>query len=174
MRARLRYPYAAAALAATLAATPAGAQDTPRLKPGLWEVSTRTSTQKPGDPPLSSTMCLDEVTSRELYRYTQGMMEGLCSKFEVRHTGNRYSSEAVCTIGGSKMASRSTMTMTVDTAYRIEGRSSYDPPFLGIAEATTTVDAKHVGGCRPGQKPGDITAAGQTINIRTLSRPAGK
>ena len=39
-----------------------------------------------------------------------------------------------------------------------------------MKDAATTVDAKHAGPCKPGQKPGDITtAAGQTINIRTLA-----
>ena len=175
MRARLRYPYAAAALAATLATTPAGAQDTPRLKPGLWEVSTRTSTQKPGDPPLSSTMCLDEASARELYRFSQGMMEGMCSKFDVKRSGNRWSSEAVCKLGDSRMVARSTMTLSGDTAYTIEGSSSYDPPFMGVKDATTSVQARHAGPCKPGQKPGDVTTpGGQTVNILAPRPPSGK
>ena len=101
-------------------------------------------------------------------------MEGMCSKFDVRHVGNRYVSEAVCKLGDSRMVARSTMTVAGDTAYRIEGSSSYDPPFMGIKDATTTVDAKHAGPCKPGQQPGDVvTAGGKTIKIRNLSQ-AGK
>ena len=119
-------------------------------------------------------MCLDEATARDMYRFSQGMMEGMCSKFEVKHSGNRYTSEAVCKLGDSRMTAHSTMTLSGDTAYRIEGRSTYDPPFMGMKDATTTVEARHAGPCRPGQKPGDITTAGgQTINIRNLN-PAGK
>ena len=164
------------ALAAASAA-PAHAvslDDYPRLKPGLWEVSSRTSEQPKDSPPARSSMCLDDATAREMYRFSQGMMEGMCSKFDVRHTGNRYVSEAVCKLGDSRMVARSTMTVAGDTAYRIEGSSSYDPPFMGIKDATTTVDAKHAGPCRPGQKPGDVvTAGGKTINIRNLTQ-AGK
>ena len=164
------------ALAAASAA-PAHAvslDDYPRLKPGLWEVSSRTSEQPKDSPPARSSMCLDDATAREMYRFSQGMMEGMCSKFDVKHTGNRYVSEAVCKLGDSRMVARSTMTVAGDTAYRIEGSSSYDPPFMGIKDATTTVDAKHAGPCRPGQKPGDVvTAGGKTINIRNLTQ-AGK
>lgn len=164
------------ALAVALAA-PAHAvslDDYPRLKPGLWEVSSRTSEQPKDSPPARSSMCLDDATAREMYRFSQGMMEGMCSKFDVRHTGNRYVSEAVCKLGESRMVARSTMTVVGDTAYHIEGSSTYDPPFMGIKQATTTVDARHAGPCKPGQQPGDVvTAGGKTINIRNLTQ-AGK
>jgi hypothetical protein len=154
-------------------AAPASAQDYPKLKAGLWEVSSRTSTQTKDDPPARSTMCLDDATSREMYRASQGMMAGMCTRFEVKHVGNRYISEAECKLGESKMVARSTMTLSGDASYRIEGSSTYDPPFMGMKEATTTVEARHAGACKPGQKPGDITtAAGQTINIRQLQPPA--
>ena len=172
-RTRLVAPLAFA-LAVAASATAATVDDYPRLRPGLWEVSSRTSAQTKDDPPAKSTMCLDDATAREMYRFSQGMMEGMCSKFEVRRAGNRYTSEAQCKLGESRMSARSTMTVSGDTAYRIEGASTYDPPFMGMTEATTTVEAKHAGPCRPGQKPGDITTAGgQTINIRNLTK-AGK
>ena len=173
--ARLVAPLALAlAFGVAASAGAATADDYPRLKPGLWEVSSRTSAQAKGDPPAKSTMCLDDATAREMYRFSQGMMEGMCSKFEVKHVGNRYTSEAVCKLGESRMTARSTMTLSGDSAYRIEGSSTYDPPFMGMKEATTTVEARHAGACRPGQQPGDITtAAGQTINIRNLTK-AGK
>ena len=162
---------------ATALAAPAHAvslDDYPRLKPGLWEVSSRTSEQPKDSPPARSSMCLDDTTAREMYRFSQGMMEGMCSKFDVRHTGNRYVSEAVCKLGESRMVARSTMTVVGDTAYHIEGSSTYDPPFMGIKQATTTVDARHAGPCKPGQQPGDVvTAGGKTINIRNLTQ-AGK
>lgn len=167
-------PRAAVALAGVLACASALAQDYPALKPGLWQVSTRVSTQKPGEPPLASTMCLDAATTREMLQMGQGMMAGMCSRFEVKRDGNRWASDAVCKLGESTMTSRSTMTVTGDSAYRIEGSSTYAPPFMGMSAATTTVEAKHAGACKPGMKPGDIvTAAGQTINIRSLgAKPA--
>ena len=169
------WPSLAALVAVALAASaPAAAQDYPKLKPGLWEVSSRASTQKKDDPPLRTTMCIDDATARVMYRFSQGMMDDMCSKFDVKHSGNRYISEAVCKLGDSRMVARSTMTLAGDTAYTIEGSSSYDPPFMGIREATTKVEARHTGPCKPGQKPGDITTpGGQTINLHNLA-PAPK
>jgi hypothetical protein len=159
-------------LTLVLAAGAAQAQDYPKLRPGLWEVSSRTTGQSKDEPPLRSTMCLDDATAKEMYNASQGMMAGMCSKFDVKRDGNRYTSEAVCTIGPSKMVAKSVMTLNGDAAYRIEGTSTYDPPFMGMKEASTVVDAKHAGACKPGQKPGDITTAnGQTINIRNLQPP---
>lgn len=170
----------AAALALVLAASgvvlaaPA-IEDYPKLKPGLWEVSSRTSTQAKGDAPVRTTMCLDDATAREMYRFSQGMMAGMCSKFDVKHVGDRYISEAICKLGDSHMIARSTMTLTGDAAYTIEGSSSYDPPFMGMKEATTSVQARHAGPCKPGQKPGDITTAnGQTLNLRDFPQPPKK
>ena len=155
------------------AATGARAEDYPKLKAGLWEVSSRTSVQAKDEPPLRSTMCLDDATAREMYRASQGMMAGMCSRFEVKQSGNRFLSEAECKFGDSKMVARSTMTLAGDASYRIEGNSTYDPPFMGMKESSTVVEARHAGACKPGQKPGDITtAAGQTINILQLRPPA--
>ena len=168
----MKTPALLLALAAGLVAAPALAQDYPKLKPGLWEVSSRHSAQAKDDPPLRSTMCLDDATAKEMYTASQGVMAGMCSKFEVKRDGNVFRSEAVCTIAQSKMVAKSTMTLSGDAAYRIEGTSTYDPPFQGMKEASTTVDAKHAGPCKPGQKPGDITTpTGQTINIRNLQPP---
>ena len=161
------------ALALALAAAPAAAQDYPKLKPGLWEVTSRSSAQAPSEPPLKSSMCLDDATSKEMYNASQGMMANLCSKFDVKRDGNRYMSEATCQIGQSKMLAKSTMTVVGDASYTIQGTSTYDPPFMGMKDASTTVEAKHAGACKPGMKPGDIvTAAGQTINIKNLQQPA--
>ena len=168
----MKTPILVLAVAAGLVG-PALAQDYPKLKPGLWEVSSRTSAQSKDEPPMKSSMCLDDASAKEMYNASQGMMAGMCSKFDVKRDGNRYMSEAICSLGGSKMVAKSVMTLVGDASYRIEGTSTYDPPFMGMKEASTTVDAKHAGACKPGQKPGDITTAtGQTINIRNRQPPA--
>ena len=39
----------------------------------------------------------------------------------------------------------------------------------GMKESSTVIDGKHVGACKPGQQPGDMTLpTGQTINIRQM------
>jgi hypothetical protein len=152
-------------LAAPLAAA---AQDYPKLKPGLWEMS-NTSTRQPGRAPTKTTICLDASVQQDMIRMSTGMMQGMCSKHDIKVTSTKVSGEAICKIGESTMKSKSVMTMTGDTAYRTEAHATFDPPFMGSAESETVIEGRHVGACKPGQQPGDLTMPnGQTMNIRNM------
>jgi hypothetical protein len=144
------------------------AQDFPKLKPGLWETTTAAA-RADGKAPHISTLCLDETVQKEMIRMSTGMMSGMCSKYDIKTTGNKVTSEAVCDLGGSKMQSKAVMTLTGNTAYRTEARATFDPPFMGSKESNTVIEGRHVGPCKPGQKPGDLTLpGGKTVNIRQL------
>jgi hypothetical protein len=55
------------------------------------------------------------------------------------------------------------MTLTA-TRVPHRGRATFDPPLKGMKESSTIIDGKHVGACKPGQQPGDMTLpSGQTI-----------
>ena len=97
-----------------------------------------------------------------------GAMVGLCSKHDLKIAGNKVTTEAVCDLGMTKMRSSSVMTLTGNTAYHTEIRASFDPPLKGTpADSLTVIDGKHVGDCKEGQKPGDMTLPnGQQMNIR--------
>ncbi len=148
---------------------PAAAQEFPKLKAGLWTSITTTQGRDKGEPhPSTSTLCLDDSVQQDMYRMSVGMMAGLCSKRDLKITGNKVTSEAVCDLGMTKMRSSSVMTLTGDTAYHTEVRASFDPPLKGTPrDSLTIIDGKHVGACKEGQKPGDMTLPnGQQMNIR--------
>ncbi len=155
------------ALMLVLAATTAGAQDFPKLKPGLW-TSTTTTVGRPKQDLRPSLLCLDDTVQQDMYRMSVGMMIGLCSKHNLKVAGNRVTVDAVCDLGVTKMQTTSVMTLTGDTAYRTEARASFDPPLKGTPrESLTVIDGKHVGACKDGQQPGDLTLPdGQRMNIR--------
>jgi hypothetical protein len=100
------------------------------------------------------------------------MMSGMCSKHEIRIVGGKVTSEAVCDLGATKMRSRAVMTFAAgNAAYRTEAHAKFDPPFMGNRESTTVLEGRHVGPCKAGQKPGDLTLpGGKTMNIRQLPR----
>ena len=77
----------ALALPLLLSAT-AAAQDFPKLKAGLWTSTTTTQGREKGDP-RPSTVCLDDSVQQEMYRMSVGMMAGLCSKHDLKITGNK-------------------------------------------------------------------------------------
>jgi Protein of unknown function (DUF3617) len=156
------------ALLAALAASPALAADAfPKLKPGLWEMTS--STNRAPDAKSKSTLCLDASIQQDMIRMSSGMMAGMCSKSELKASGNKFIGEAVCNLGGSTMKSRSVMTLSGDTSYRTEAEATFDPPLGGVSSSKTVIDGRHVGACKPGQQPGDLTTpTGQTINIRNV------
>jgi hypothetical protein len=159
-------------LALLAAAVNASAQEFPKLKPGLWEVNTTTG-QHPG-PPRLTTMCLDDSVQQEVYKVSSGMMAGMCSKHDIKVAGNKVTTIANCDLGVTKMQSQSVMTLTGTTAYHTEAKATFDPPMNGVKDSISIVDGKHVGACKPGQQPGDVTLPnGQTVNIRQLMGPKG-
>jgi len=155
------------ALAAVAFAAPA--QEFPKLKAGLWEVNTTAVNPTSGkkDQPRMTMMCLDDSVQREMYTVSTGMMSGMCSKHEIKVAGNKVTTLANCDLGITKMQSQAVMTLAGNTSYHTEARATFDPPLNGAKESTTVIDGKHVGACKPGQQPGDMTLpGGQTVNVR--------
>jgi hypothetical protein len=156
----------AVASVAAFAALPALAADYPKLQSGLWEM--QRSSDRPDAQPNRATMCLDDKVQKELFDLA-GAMQGTCSKHEFRFTGNRGRGDFVCTMGGSTMHSKSTMVLTGNTAYRTEIVTTYEPPMMGHARTKTVITAKHLGACKPGQRPGDLVLPnGQTMNMHDV------
>ncbi len=162
-------------IALALAIVPAaGAQEFPKLKPGLWSQTT-TNAARPKDKPQASTLCLDDSTQQYVYRMSMGMMAGLCSKHDLKVAGNKVTIDAVCDLGVTRMQTKSVTTLTGDTAYRTEAHAVFDPPLKGTPrDSVTIIDGKHIGACKEGQQPGDMTLPnGQQMNIRQWMGPKG-
>ena len=154
--------------------TSAVAQEFPKLKPGLWSQMTTTAGRAKAQP-QASTLCLDDSTQQYVYRMSMGMMAGLCSKHDLKVAGNKVTIDAVCDLGVTRVQTKSVTTLTGDTAYRTEAHAVFDPPLKGTPrDSVTIVDAKHVGPCKEGQNPGDMTLPnGRTMNIRQWMAPRG-
>ena len=161
------------AVALIAAAATVGAQDFPKLKAGLWETTT-TSLGREKQEPRVSTLCLDDSVQQEMYKMSTGTMAGMCSKHDLKVTGNRVTTDAICDFGGTKMQSQAVMTLSGNTAYHTEAHATFDPPMNGMKDSTTVIEGKHVGACKPGQQPGDMTLPnGQTMNIRRMTGRKG-
>jgi len=157
-----------ALFAAALASAGAAAQEYPKLKPGLWELNRMSD--RPNDKGMQTTVCLDESVQKEMWDMGVGAMRGMCSKTDFHMSGGRGTGEAICNFGGSTMHSKSTMTLAGDTAYRTEVDTTFDPPMNGMAKSHSTIEAKYAGGCRPGQRPGDVTMPnGMVMNLRDMA-----
>ncbi|MCY1510598.1 hypothetical protein D9M68_449800 [compost metagenome] len=90
----------------------------------------------------------------------------MCSKQDLRLEGVKLVIDSVCKIGPTTATSRAVMTGDFSSAYRVESKSTYSPPLMGRTEGTSVVDAKWVGPCKPGQKPGDMVMGnGMKMNM---------
>ncbi len=151
-------------------AVQAVAQEMPKMKPGLWETTTSTGGQKGAPAHTSkSSMCISEAVQKDMMTFSQSM-GAQCSKNITRRDGNKYIGEAECNFGGSVMKSQSVSTFTGDTSYRVESRATFSPPMGGMSESTSTQEAKFVGPCPAGMKPGDMNMGGRTMNISDMAK----
>lgn len=141
---------------ACFAATCALAQDAPRRKSGLWEIS-MTMPQMPA--PMVSRQCVDQNTDDLGRQPSRGGPEN-CSKKSVRREGGSVIVESVCQIEGSTATSRGVFTGDFATSYKGDMTTRFVPPLQGSTESKMSFQARLTGPCAPGQKPGEIAVQG--------------
>lgn len=149
----------------------AGAQDLPKLKAGLWETTTTSSGPKgaPGSS-MKHTMCIDDKAQKDMMAFSQNMGAN-CAKNTVRRDGNKVYGEAECSMGGKMMVkSQSVTTVSGDSSYRTEVKSTISPPMAGMGESSALVEGRHVGACPANMKPGDINMNGRITNVAEMSK----
>lgn len=137
-------------------------KDMPKRKSGLWELSMKTDAAAA---PMHMQQCVDEKSDDLMRQQGEKQGQAKCSKNTYTKVGNRIVSETVCQFGQTTATTKAVFTGDFTTAYRGEIHSSYSPPMHGMKESNQTLDAKWLGPCKPGQKPGDMVIPGMgTMN----------
>ena len=144
------------ALCALAVTAQAVGHDTPRRKPGLWQQTVTTSGM--AIPPQSMSMCTDEKTD-QLVSARAGESQN-CERQSVRREGGVYVVDAVCRSGNTTIRTQGRFNGDFSTRYSGELRSTFEPPMHGMKEMSQRIDARWVGPCKPGQKPGDVVLEG--------------
>ena len=148
----------------------AQAFDFPKRKSGLWEIET-SSGAHPGAAQKAQ-MCIDQKTDDALNQMGTGMSKDMCSKSNIRREGGAIVTDSVCKFGTTTATTHSVVTGQFDSAYKVETRSTYDPPMAGMKEGSAVIHARWVGPCKPDQKPGDmILPSGVKINVNDRPKP---
>jgi len=143
------------AIACAVATSPA-AQDAPKRKSGLWEIS-MTMPQMPG--PMVSRQCVDQKTDDLGRQPSRGGPEN-CSKKSVRREGASVIVESVCQVEGSTATSRGVFTGDFASSYKGDMTTRFVPPMNGMAESKMSFQGRLTGPCAPGQKPGEVAVQG--------------
>ena len=157
-------------LALLVAALPATvtAADLPKRKSGLWEIAT---SQTGGPPGPVAQMCIDEKLDDMAKQLSAGAVT--CTRQELRRDGDRYISDSVCKIGDSTATTHAVISGDFESTYQADIQARYSPPLMGMTEGRSVMNAKWLGPCRAGQRPGDIVMpGGSTINIYDAPRNA--
>lgn len=157
---------AALILAGALASTQAPAQDLPKRKPGLWQHNVTTIGAPM--PPQSMQMCTDERMDKMLSDRADGQR---CSQQTVRRDGNAVVVEAVCTQQNTTIRTKGRFSGDFNSSYSGEMHSTFDPPMHGMKESRQKIEARWLGPCKPGQKPGDIQVEGMPgMNVHEMMK----
>ena len=168
MRRTLQFATAATVIAiGTALAIPAAAQDIPKRKSGLWEVNMGTAASGKGGGMGTITQCVDAAKDDMGRQMGQEMSkEHKCIQTNMQRTPGGLSFDSTCEIGATKSKSKTVITGDFASAYKVQIHASYDPPLAGRAESTTTMEARYLGACKAGQRPGDmVMPGGMTINM---------
>src|SRR5271166_513079 len=80
-------------------AEPAWAQEIPKRKSGLWEI-TRTSTYTENQPRRIG-VCVDEASDNALLQLAEGMRGETCTTSKLSHEGDKLVVEATCQLRSS-------------------------------------------------------------------------
>ena len=173
MRTRKLRRAAVAAIALFATAFPAGsraAEEMPPRKPGLWETSTTVDGRQVGGGKMRQ--CIDaavEGTLRDFGRES----EKDCTLREMKRDGDTMTLRSVCKMGESTASTTGKFTGNLSENYRGDLEIKYEPPFAGKSDAKMTIEARWLGPCEEGQKPGDmILPGGMKMNMGDMQDPA--
>jgi hypothetical protein len=153
-------------LMSSMFATIALADEFPPRKPGLWEV-TSTGEKRPT---IKLKQCIDKATDEEFHKLGTDITDKVCSRRDVKVSGNVATVDSECKIRNSTVTSTVVTTFTADTSFHADSKSHFDPAFLGRTDAVSTEDGKWVGPCPSGMEPGDFSVGGgPTLNLKMLN-----
>lgn len=161
------FPLGVAGAILALSVVAAAADEFPRRKAGLWRIEhTQGAAAR-----LVGQMetCVDEKTD-DLLRQRFGGQEQQCEKMSFRREGDKYRMSSVCKIGDRVATTEGTFTGSFQSAYRAELHMTFDPPLFSRAPSDIVMEAKWLGPCKPGQKPGDVDAPA----LKALGGPGGQ
>ncbi len=166
-----------AVIAVTLLfAAPALAQDLPSRKPGLWEM--KMGFEGRGLPAQTVRQCVDQATDKRMQASFGGLTQEACSKKDIKNVGGTITMDSVCNLGMGTTTSHAVVTGSFDSAYTVKmsSTSTGGPAIPGMkagGETNITIEARRVGDCEAGQKPGDmIMANGMKINVLNMPNVA--
>ena len=163
---RLRFAFCGGAAFGLLFAAHAVADDAPARKAGLWEV--KTSIDDRGRS-VTVQQCIDAVTDQMLQSSAGPFAAQACTGREVRKSDSGMTIDSKCSFNGKPASAHAVISGSFDGAYTM----TVTAEGVDLPATKMTMDAKWLGACAAGQRPGDvIMAGGVKVNIPDLQKRA--
>lgn len=161
----------AAALVGAVAAPAAAQMVMPTRKPGYWDQTM--VMPGPQGTTMKSQFCTDAAVEKSISVFGQQTAQASCSKNNVRRTPTGFAFESTCTFGKSTTTTVGTATGDFSKAYTVSMVTKSNPPLApGMAETKMSIQAKWLGACPTGRKPGDmVMPGGMVVNMAKMGRP---
>ena len=158
---------AGGAALAIAAAALAQSMTVPARKPGFWE---QTMTMETGrGMTMKSQFCTDASVEKKMSVLGQNMAGSSCSQANMRKTPGGFAFDSTCNIAGRTTTSSGVLTGDFQSGYRIDTVSKSSPPIAGAGETKMHIEAKWVGPCPAGRKPGDmVMPGGMVVNVANM------
>jgi hypothetical protein len=135
------------------------ADETPKRKPGLWELHSEMNGRAATIGPIEQ--CIDEKTD-DLMRQSVADAPIKCEKRETRRDGDKFVIHSICKFQDTTITTDGVFTGDFNANYRGEMHMTYAPPMHGMSNGAMVISAKWLGPCKPGQKAGDVSLPGIT------------
>lgn len=160
--------FCAAAWLALLSVTANAGPSFPPRKAGLWEMRIAGN----GGPAQGMVMqqCVDSATDKSMQDYgnSQPKMNRKFCKEELRsEVGRMLVHRTTCKEGTDSVITHVVVTGDFDAGYRVQSTTTYEPPRKAAkTDGDMVMDAKWLGACTGGLKPGDmVMPGGMKMNI---------
>jgi hypothetical protein len=150
------------------AVLPAIAEEIPTRRAGLWEVRTiglEVKTRRDHTtavPPKPFRQCTDAAT--DLMLMLKIGFLSVCPTRDVKRTRDAVTIDSACTIDNESTATHTTITGSFGSAYTIMATRTMTGAAVptGWAQMSEMKEARWLGPCTAGQKPGDVILSGET------------
>ena len=132
----------------------------PKRRAGLW----RMSMSHTGGPGVSMTaeMCVDEASAGD-FNFDPGKGSKDCASSKITPTGNGWAFESICNVEGRTVTTEGVITGDMSANYAMDLSTRMDPAPEGMGQSNTKMQAKWLGPCPAGMKPGQVKVAGMNF-----------
>ncbi len=147
-------------LLAAIMALQVQAADAPKRKSGLWEIRMQMEGMPEGMPgrgPMQ--MCVDQASDNVMRERSKEKMD--CPVMDINRSAGKVTIHSVCKVDATTTATTdAVLTGDFESNYRNDMTVKYNPPRNGMSTMKMSHEARWLGPCKAGQKPGDVMIGG--------------